>query len=235
MVGTGLLLAYRLIPGSSGGQGLQVLGWSRHEWGALHTWVSYVFMALVAAHLAINWAWLTTCAAKGHAWRLGAGLLAGAVIIGTFLLLPITKRQGTGKKHGITSLDPPGSEFTRVSSASNEGVSFQKDIYPIFERSCVSCHGPEKQKAGFRADQRSDLFRDDGKGPLVLPGNSGESRLLAIVSGVIRMKRNASDHFFRRRSLRLSSRGSMRALPKTKPNMRARTLLHQMEQPRLNN
>jgi hypothetical protein len=32
------------------------------------------------------------------------------------------------------------------------------------------------------------------KGPLVLPGNSGESRLVAIVSGVIRMKRNASDH-----------------------------------------
>ena len=39
----------------------------------------------------------------------------------------------------------------------------------------------------------SDFFRDDDKGPLVLPGNSGESRL-AIVSGVIRMKRNASDH-----------------------------------------
>ena len=117
------------------------------------------------------------------------------MIIGTFLLLPITKRQGgTGKKHGITFLVSPGSEFIRISSASNESVSFQKDIYPIFERSCFSCHGPEKQKAGFRADQRSDFFRDDGKGPLVLPGNSGESRLVAIVSGVIRMKRNASDH-----------------------------------------
>ena len=59
MVGTGLLMAYRLIPGSRGGQGLEVLGWNRHEWGALHTWVSYVFITLVAAHLAINWAWLT--------------------------------------------------------------------------------------------------------------------------------------------------------------------------------
>lgn len=195
MVGTGLLMAYRLIPGSSGGQGLQVIGWSRHEWGALHTWVSYVFMALVAAHLAINWAWLTTCAAKGHAWRLGGGLLAGAVIIGTFLLLPITKRQGgAGKKHGITFLVPPGSEFIRVSSASSEGVSFQKDIYPIFERSCFICHGPKRHMAGFRADQRSDFFRDVGRRPLVVPGNSGESRLVAIVSGVIRVKRNASDH-----------------------------------------
>ena len=195
MVGTGLLMAYRLIPGSRGGQGLEVLGWNRHEWGALHTWVSYVFITLVAAHLAINWAWLTKVAAKGHAWHLGAGLLAGGLIIGTFLLLPITKRQGeTGKKRGITFLVSPGSEFIRVSSASNESVSFQKDIYPILETSCLSCHGPEKQKAGFRADERSDFFRDDGKGPLVLPGNSGESRLVAIVSGVIRIKRNASDH-----------------------------------------
>ena len=53
MVGTGLLMAYRLIPGSRGGQGLEVLGWNRHEWGALHTRVSYVFITLVAAHLAI--------------------------------------------------------------------------------------------------------------------------------------------------------------------------------------
>ena len=105
MVGTGLLMAYRLIPGSRGGQGLEVLGWNRHEWGALHTWVSYVFITLVAAHLAINWAWLTKVAAKGHAWHLGAGLLAGAVIIGTFLLLPITKRQGeTGKSAGYPSM-----------------------------------------------------------------------------------------------------------------------------------
>ena len=73
-------------------------------------------------------------------------------------------------------------------------MSFQRDIYPIVEGSCFFCHGPEKQKAGFRADQRSDFFRDDGKGPLVVAGNSGESRLVAIVSGVIRMKHNASDH-----------------------------------------
>jgi hypothetical protein len=204
MVGTGLLMAYRLIPGSRGGQGLEVLGWTRHEWGALHTWISYFFITLVAAHLAINWAWLTKCAAKGHAWRLGAGLLAGAVIIGTFLLLPITQRQGgTGKKHGISFHVSPASEFIRISSASKESLSFQRDIYPIFEGSCLSCHGPEKHKAGFRADQRSDFFRDDGKGPLVLPGNSGESRLVAIVSGVIRMKRNASDHVLSAREVAL--------------------------------
>ena len=134
-------------------------------------------------------------AKRGHGWFLGAGLLAGAVIIGAFLLLSITQHQGgTGKEHGVFVHFAQASEFIRVSSTSNESVSFQKDVYPIFERSCFFCHGPHRHIAGFRADQRSAFFRDDGNGPLVLPGNSGESRLVAIVSGAIRMRRNASDH-----------------------------------------
>jgi Domain of unknown function (DUF4405) len=119
MVGTGLLMAYRLIPGSRGGQGLEVVGWNRHEWGALHTWTAYVFIVLLAAHLAINWAWLTKVAAKGHDWRLGAGLLAGAVIIGAFLVLPVTQGQDRrAKKHGISFQVSPTSAFIRVSSTS---------------------------------------------------------------------------------------------------------------------
>jgi hypothetical protein len=112
MIGTGLLMAYRLVPGSRGGRGLEVLGWNRHEWGDLHTWVSYVFVALVTVHLAINWAWLVKCAAKGHAWRLVAGFLAGAAIIIAFLLLPIKQRRGEGgfsrtKKHNNSSINGP--------------------------------------------------------------------------------------------------------------------------------
>lgn len=96
MAGTGLLMAYRLVPGSRGGQGLHVLGWNRHEWGDLHTWVSYFFAALVVAHLAMSWTWLVKCAAQGRAWRLAAGLLAGVAIIGSLLLLPVERRRGRG-------------------------------------------------------------------------------------------------------------------------------------------
>ena len=108
----------------------------------------------------------------------------------TALLASLTEAEslhqgGTGKEHGVFVHFSQASEFIRISSTSNESVSFQKDIYPIFER-------PHRHIAGFRADQRSAFFRDDGNGPLVLPGNSGESRLVAIVSGA--MRRNASDH-----------------------------------------
>lgn len=100
MIGTGLLMAYRLVPGNRGGQGLQVLGWSRHEWGDLHTWVSYVFVVLILAHLALSWAWLVKCAARGRVWRLAAGLLAGAAIIAALLLLPIERYRGDGGPEG---------------------------------------------------------------------------------------------------------------------------------------
>lgn len=104
MLGTGLLMAYRLVPGSRGGQGLEVLGWNRHEWGDFHTWIAFLFVALLLVHLGLNWSWLVKCAAKGHPWRLAAGLLAGAAIVVTFLFLPITKRERErGRQHRSTS------------------------------------------------------------------------------------------------------------------------------------
>lgn len=107
MAGTGLLMAFRLIPGSRGGQGLEVLGWNRHEWGDLHTWVSYVFIALVVLHLVINWAWLATVAAKGHLWRVAIGLIVGVSIIAAFLLLPVKqRRQGRGHGRGFGFTTP---------------------------------------------------------------------------------------------------------------------------------
>ncbi len=34
-------------------------------------------------------------------------------------------------------------------------VDFARDVYPIFRRSCIECHGPEKQEAELRLDQRA--------------------------------------------------------------------------------
>ena len=56
-------------------------------------------------------------------------------------------------------------------------------MYPILEQSCLSCHGPKKQRGGFRADRKEDFFGKGGSPPLVVPGNSGQSPLIAIVSG----------------------------------------------------
>lgn len=69
------------------------------------------------------------------------------------------------------------------SGINQEGVEFLKDVYPIFENNCLSCHGPQKQLANFRVDRSEDFFSRDGRAPLILPGQSSISPLIAIVSG----------------------------------------------------
>jgi hypothetical protein len=96
MAGTGLLLAFRLPPGSQGGAGLTAMGWGRHEWGDVHTWLSYAFLALIAAHLALHWRWFWQVAAKKHAWPLVVGIGAGLLLMMWLAFQPVEQR-GKGK------------------------------------------------------------------------------------------------------------------------------------------
>ena len=43
--------------------------------------------------------------------------------------------------------------------SSSFAVDFAKDVRPILERSCLGCHGPEKQKSGYRLDVREIALR----------------------------------------------------------------------------
>jgi len=62
-------------------------------------------------------------------------------------------------------------------------VDFTKDVRPILDRHCVSCHGPEKQKGGLRLDRRADALRGGDGGKAIVPGTPADSPLLKLVSG----------------------------------------------------
>ncbi len=62
-------------------------------------------------------------------------------------------------------------------------VDFMRDIEPILARSCVSCHGPQKQKGGLRLDRADDAFKGGNSGPVIRPKASTESRLVHAVAG----------------------------------------------------
>ena len=62
-------------------------------------------------------------------------------------------------------------------------IEFSKDVYPIFEKNCLSCHGPQKQFANFRVDRSEDFFGKNGRKSLVFPKQSSKSPLISIVSG----------------------------------------------------
>lgn len=76
-------------------------------------------------------------------------------------------------------------------------VDFQRDVAPIFAASCLGCHGPKKQRSGFRVDRREDFFASGST--LIVPGKAGESRLIAIVSGEVEELK--SDHLLTPREI----------------------------------
>jgi hypothetical protein len=91
LTGTGLLLAYRLPHGVGHAGRIFFLGYGRHEWGNVHTWLAYVAIFLVVVHLLLSWQWLVKVAASKQLWRLAVGILAGLFIVGAFLLFPIER------------------------------------------------------------------------------------------------------------------------------------------------
>ncbi|MEO8352978.1 MAG: DUF1549 domain-containing protein, partial [Chthoniobacteraceae bacterium] len=69
--------------------------------------------------------------------------------------------------------------------AAESSVDFEKEIAPIFEAKCLKCHGPEKQKSGYRLDVKSvALTGGDEHAPNIVPGQGVDSPLLRFVSGL---------------------------------------------------
>jgi mono/diheme cytochrome c family protein len=62
-------------------------------------------------------------------------------------------------------------------------IDFSKEIKPIFETSCVKCHGRGKDNGGLRIDSRETLLQGGDSGPAIVVGKSAESLLVELVQG----------------------------------------------------
>ncbi|MGA2713218.1 MAG: ankyrin repeat domain-containing protein [Bryobacteraceae bacterium] len=64
-------------------------------------------------------------------------------------------------------------------------IDFGRDVQPIFQAYCVSCHGSSQQMAGFRIDQRRYALpnRVGANGARIVPGDSNRSRLYQKLIG----------------------------------------------------
>jgi mono/diheme cytochrome c family protein len=56
-------------------------------------------------------------------------------------------------------------------------VDFVKDIEPIFQKSCISCHGPDKQKGELRLDTKAAAFKGGKDGQILTVGKADKSDL----------------------------------------------------------
>src|SRR5436309_496492 len=68
--------------------------------------------------------------------------------------------------------------------ADKKGLTYAKDIRPIFEVSCFRCHGEERQKGDLRLDSLEALLKGGEDGKVVVPGNSKKSVLVIAVAQI---------------------------------------------------
>ncbi len=64
-----------------------------------------------------------------------------------------------------------------LTAAADTKVDFAKQIQPIFEKSCIKCHGPEKQKGGLRLDQKAAALKGGKDAVAIVPGDTAKSDL----------------------------------------------------------
>jgi mono/diheme cytochrome c family protein len=67
-------------------------------------------------------------------------------------------------------------------ASSKKDLTFAKDILPIFQKSCVKCHGAEKQKGKLRVDTLEATLKGGENGESVVKGNSAKSSLVHTIA-----------------------------------------------------
>src|SRR3954470_5148748 len=83
----------------------------------------------------------------------------------------------------VCSIQAADIDISKLPPASTQkGVTYAKDIRPIFEKTCFRCHGEERQKGDLRLDSLEAALKGGEDGKVVLPGKSVESSLVIAVA-----------------------------------------------------
>lgn len=162
----GFLLAY-----GSGDSGPVV---TRHMWGGIALTIG-VLICLLARP------WWST----GTLPRVYPVLLTAVLLV-----LAYAAHEGGSLTHGsnyLTAYMPPllkrclSLGIVRANTPP-AGSFYAKQINPIFEKNCVSCHGDAKTKGGLRLDSYELLMQGGKDGNVIIPGRPEQSLLLVRVT-----------------------------------------------------
>jgi hypothetical protein len=76
-------------------------------------------------------------------------------------------------------------DVSKIPRASDrKDLIYEKDIKPIFEKSCIKCHGAEKPKGKLRLDSLEGTLKGGVDGKVVVPGESTKSILIHNIAHV---------------------------------------------------
>jgi mono/diheme cytochrome c family protein len=97
----------------------------------------------------------------------------------------------------VSASDTPAAAPTEANTAATTPaaaaatVSFNDDILPIFQNSCINCHGGDKIEKGLSLRTYTDMMAGSENGAMVIPGNAAESKLAELVANHKMPKRGA--------------------------------------------
>ncbi|QDU16155.1 Planctomycete cytochrome C [Gimesia maris] len=96
-------------------------------------------------------------------------LLLSLLVCGVFVLMPLSF---------LSADKEPGRQKTDAVS-----IEFTRDIQPLLETHCLSCHGLGKPESGFSLTSRKTALTGGNYGTAIIPGKPDQSPLLLMISG----------------------------------------------------
>ena len=96
--------------------------------------------------------------------------------LGAALTLSLSAAQGAekaAKAVDVSKLPPPSDK---------QGLTYATDIKPIFDESCIKCHGAEKPKGKLRLDSLEGALKGGEDGKAIKPGDSAHSLLVINIA-----------------------------------------------------
>ncbi|MCA2971023.1 MAG: PSD1 domain-containing protein [Acidobacteriaceae bacterium] len=87
----------------------------------------------------------------------------------------------------LLCLLPAGAAFfswAQTAEPPMQKVDFERDVRPIFEKSCANCHGPQVQLGALRLDSKTLAFAGgQSRQPGIVPGKPEQSTLFQRIAG----------------------------------------------------
>ncbi|HEX5410691.1 MAG TPA: PSD1 and planctomycete cytochrome C domain-containing protein [Terriglobia bacterium] len=90
--------------------------------------------------------------------------------------------------NGIEAAAPSVAPAPKSSHQQSTAASplFATKIRPILAERCYQCHGPDVHQNGLRLDSLAAILKGSENGKVVVPGNSGDSRIIRRLAGLER-------------------------------------------------